>query len=362
MQKRYRVHLMKILLILLVSVLYLIAGSKQKMSQNGLNKLLIESKSVNLAYPDSLFPTQIADIALLDGNIYTLNLSSSEKYPIVKFNKKGEFIKSVSRRGMGPGQFNSYLHKICSYKDKLVVFSSAQNTFYMLENDVVTKTRRIPMAHTVVADIWAAGDKIIGTCYGRSRQHLIVLDNDFNIENQYSVMPKDADITTLSGFALFYGFYGTGDRLYSHHVYPPFIYKTQIKDDELITEKVFYGDDLEDFHFADIDGIKDKYKKGMLSPIELMSSYSTIYLLYAEEDYVLGIYSKYEPDNRGAKLNCFVIHGDKLLYETPLTRQDIDGLFVFEGGLARNHFYEKDGELLVKLVFLNLDQSYLETL
>jgi len=93
-----------------------------------IKELVISDSSL----PEGEFFGQISSFAVdPNGNIYVLDYKANH---IQKFNAKGEFIKTIGKKGQGPGDFNSPLD-IEIVKDKLIVWDSMNMRISALDLD-----------------------------------------------------------------------------------------------------------------------------------------------------------------------------------------------------------------------------------
>ena len=82
-----------------------------------------------------------------DGNIYAVD---EQAHSILVFNKDGNYLKNIGRKGQGPGEF-IYPSELTIIEDKIVVFSGNRISYFTLEGNFIN-SKQILMIGRIVFD------------------------------------------------------------------------------------------------------------------------------------------------------------------------------------------------------------------
>ncbi len=357
---------MKKLIFLLLLSFLLISCNKRNKSNDiiSLYKILKATDSLNLSFPDTLFPKKIEDIVFTQEYLYILNLNFTTKYPLLKLNKKGDFIKIIGKIGNGPKEMKFLPFKISGKKNILVAGSPTLNTFYVFKNDTLNTWHSFLSNKIRFSDLKILNENnIICTSYGKTKYHLTVLDSNLNIKYQYIKMPKSTGLATLAGFLNFFAITGKDKNIYTHYCYPPNIYK--IKFDEFYskienTKMIYNGSGLSKYSKPNYQNILNDFQNGKLRKLDVFKKFSRIHLIYKEKNFLLGIYLTSFGEN--AKKYVFILKDNGLIKEVQIPNEDTKGLFIYDTGIARSVYYKQNGLLKVKLIFLKLNMQYINNI
>jgi len=357
---------MKKLIFLFSFMSLLISCNKENKSKNivSLYNIFQTTDSLNLSFPDTLFPKRIEDIVLTKEYLYLLNLNFTTKYPLLKLNRKGHFIKTIGKIGNGPKEMKFLPFKISGEKNILVAGSPTLNTFYIFRNDTLNATHSFLSNKIKFSDLKILnGKNILCTSYGKTKYHLTILDSNLNIKYQYIKMPESTGLATLAGFLNFYAITGNNKNIYTQYCYPPNIYK--IKFDKFYSkieniELIYKGAGLNEYSRPNYHTILSDFQKGKLRKLDVFKKFSRIHLIYKEKNYLLGIYLT--SFGKTAKKYAFILNNNRLVKEVQIPNEDTKGLFVYDNGIARSIYYNEDGVLKVKLYFLELNKKYINSI
>lgn len=96
-----------------------------------LSEFVDSVSTIRLTLPDSLFFGQVSNLLIDKENIYA---KDSKQQVVFRFNKSGEFLNTIGRRGSGPGEYphigKTFLGNNCIYIDHLAsrhIYSYAPN-------------------------------------------------------------------------------------------------------------------------------------------------------------------------------------------------------------------------------------------
>lgn len=360
---------MKILQLLYIIIFCLVCSLACSKEENKINSqesdILQVVDSIYLNYPDSLFPKGITDITYNENFLYVLNNNRNAKYPLVKFSKDGKFIKKIFKIGQGPKEINYFPQKISSKGENLAVFSITGNTLWILKNDSIKKKISLSIIegekYSISGISFLTKDKLLLTAYGRSKRHLVILDINTKKTEELQELPEEATITTTAGYPQINGLFKQENKFFTHIGYPPIIYNLTLLNEQnkIWFRKVYDGKTLNNFKKVKVEKLIKDYNDGKISPQNFLMSFSILYLIYTEDNYLLGIYNTPTMESKSFKIYIFILKNGIKIIEKEIDKNMINGLFVYENGLAKSHFYHENGLLKIKLYFLKLNMGYI---
>jgi hypothetical protein len=332
--------------------------------------------SISLEYPDSLFPQYIPKIVFQNRYLYVLNLSRNSKYPILKFDCNGNFIKTVGRNGRGPFEYDFQLSNMCGNNKYILAFSISLNSLYLIENDKILRKARIPFEAggymtgiTFLNDNKILCTKKYSTNKGttNNKDHILVLNEDLKIIDSLQQFPINADLTTYGSVFSFFSLYKSNNSYITHHGYPPNIYLISENNGKVKVDTI-YKPQLDEFEYCDnAEEIKKLYDEQRISPVKFSESISFLRMIYKEDEYILGEYivrkNKKSIRDKKAGSYLFLLKNGEKIFETKFPLNEMQMLQVYDNGINYVFFYkDKDNILRVKLYLLKLNKMFLETL
>jgi len=291
-----------------------------------INKYFKKADSIILKYKKSNYPKLIRDISFNNDYIYVLGIN--EKFPIVKFDISGKFIKNISRKGNGPNEFNFNPSKIASDKDLLVVLSSNFNMLYLFKNDNFVKKfqffniknnsntiKRKDILRT--KDVALINNQIILFCSGFhfTGKHIVVLDTNFTIKKGYINLPDNNSLTALIPMS-FWAVQENNDFFISHIQYPFVFYTFKVGNDSILNINEINNVIPKNYKLIDenltLEHVLKKYDNN--KRLKIYESFSKIWFVIKNENYYIGIYRTDELGNK-ANYYLFIIRNDKIILD-----------------------------------------------
>jgi hypothetical protein len=198
-------------------------------------KITKEQQIGELDGPEELLFVDIADVKVNSkGDIYVADRRLNE---IRKFNKDGEYILSVGRKGQGPGEFQDIMTLSLNSQDDLIAFDRMLGRISVFsDNGEHKKTTQ-----KLVTDLSILPSKIFVTDVGyvffgklsNSLKLFHEFDRDWNISESYIdyefIDNKEFEENMLGGFPGNCFFHNNGNILYTKFYYDNqiFIYKNK---------------------------------------------------------------------------------------------------------------------------------------
>ncbi len=322
-----------------------------------LNKFFEINDSLILEYPIDSSPSFIRDICFTGENYYVLG--SNRKYPLVKFDKKGNFIKNIGKIGNGPGEFIFFIHKIAINKNKEIVAKTLSfNQLYLIKNDSIVFRKTLGEA-AAISDIgWLSNDKILCTGYGRGKWHYLIFNKkleltDTLVELKHNIVPE--------GFIENFSLNIKENEIISHHLYPAKIYFYNFKNNHLIKKReIYFQNYLTDFKKVDLNKILENYHNGKISLIQMLYSFPKIMWLTRYNKLITGIYyaartSRKISKRKEKKFYLFILNlENNKVKDFELEPGATKDLYCWENGFFISKSQKINEKIFYKLYFLNL--------
>lgn len=357
---------MKNFLLILFSAAVLLTCSEKKKDQrkidlkadlNLIENMFTIKDSVLLEYPEEAFPSFVYDLSLNNNYIYMCG--ENRKFPIVKFDKNGMFIKYIGKIGNGPGEYPTIPNKISVNKKILAVMSSNLQGMYIFKDDVFSNqmnfTAQIDGAHA--EDIQVLDNKnILIVNKGKSKYQMVLLNEELDIINNFNTMPISSSIMSLMS-QKFWAVQMVKNNIITHISYPPNIYEYSNVDDKISLKKEI---NLKLKKYQKIDPsitYESLLNTRNITPQELYESYSEIFWVIKKDSYYIGSYFYFDKANKSRGytipiLRLFIYHNNKVINEQDVSRA-IGILIPVNNQLVSCSFYKKNGNLNLKLYFLD---------
>lgn len=361
-----------VILILLIFVILISCKNKEKhiswLEEIGNNNLdtisaLTLSDSCTLHYPLKAYPLFIWDIAHNDSFIYIIG--QSDKYPIVKFDKNGRFIKAIAKTGYGPGEVVPSIHLRLSVHGKMLAFADYinANKITLYENDDYKTEKYFPRENIITDIAFLNENRLLVACSGFSKKHLFILDENLKIIDSKYNIPVTASISSL---------FPSGDwsvqvvntNIISNLVYPFKIYKSKIDNNKLKLIESY--SDINAKHWKSVDSTitmlsfmanKPSNKERQL----LKKSVSRLNGVIYKEDYFACHFIYYDEKYADKKQHCiFVMKDGDIFYET-IFNPRLPFILIPNGEHFVSFDYSKvNNNIILKLYYWELDIKNLQ--
>jgi len=278
--------------------------------------------SIILKYPAKMYPARIYDICSNLKSYYVLGINS--KYPLVKFTKNGDFIKSISQVGPGPGEFSFIPEKMDLNGDNLAILLSRLSELYIFKEDRFKQKRILFFSYDSSAiknrkgisrprDIsWANNELLIFYSGGGSKYQVAVLDEKLrNIKTLIPLPPQNS----ITGLLLteFWAVQKNKNLFITNIDYPPIIYQFNFTNTAIKNLHELNNIKLNFFKFAPSDMTYDKIiKLPDKDKLKIFKKYSKILWVVKNNDKIIGFYSTF---NNKKEFYIFIIKGNKIIAE-----------------------------------------------
>jgi len=257
------------------------------------NYLSLEDSLV-LDFPISASPSFILDIAMTPDFIYTCSISRD--YPIVKFDKSGNFLSYISKNGTGPGEFNLRPRKISASNNWIAVTDDI--SVYLFKDNKLMKKRNFKYKQKIYDLQFIKNLYVI--CAANSINNILELNNNLKIINSFIKVPAQASIFGIVPVP-YWGVQIVNEILISHISYPIFITRSKILNNRVIPLESFR--DLQFKHFMKVDSmitLESAQGKNIFN-LDFYQSFSKILWISEKDKYFYGVYSF----RKGKKKNKF---------------------------------------------------------
>ena len=344
---------------------------KNSVEKENIYNIFIKSDSLTLDYPDSLFPKNISDLTFFKDHLYVLSFGANIKYPLIKFTTTGKYVKTISRHGMGPMEFQYNPYRICSNNKYLLTFSESFNSLFLIENDKIVKKTSIPPDSCLVSSVAFLDDNKI-LCTSKKwtykinvpKKHIYILNDSLKIIDSFQDFTKDADLLSYASFAFIRCISRNGAKIATHYGYPPDINIFSYKNKKLKMDTVINNIPFTDFKYvANAEKLRKKYDDQKISPPEFLRSFSRLDFVYLDKNYILGKYYTFYNKEQVLDVHFFILRNGKLVIDEVFENRLSLAIRQNDMGLFLPIFYNDDNEILkVKIYFLTLNRKYLEKL
>lgn len=321
---------------------------------SSINEYFVLVDSIDLSYPVESFPDFIFDICMNKSSFYMV--SKTSKYPIVEFDKHGNFKNYIGKNGNGPGEFRFQPVRISCKKDTLAIIQKKgypnltlfKGTRFLISKDFSAENK--------FSDIFLLnGGNILISCVGESKNQLIVLDNKLNIEKKLYVLPDDSKMYSWVSFYPTWNIQPLQNSFLINTVYPPnvLLIEDVSKNSHVLQKNIFKF--LTSFQTVN-------YSDNIKPSIKVFQSFSKLIWISKIEDYFYGLYTMRDKTDTLHPI-FFITNKNKILLEKVLDPPiNILYLIPHNDKLYTYKYIEKNQDIIIRFYILKPDLSAIETL
>ncbi len=322
--------------------------------------------SCELAYPLEAFPKRIDDVAISDSFIYTIG--ESPNYPVVKFDRSGNFIRYIGKSGKGPGEIpHNYWNKLDAFGNRLAILIRGENRIILYENDIYLREKQFEIFkkgdEMYIKDLgFADSENLMLICNAISKYHIHLTDIALRRKKQFYLLPPSASLQFIMGQSFYWGVQKTEHGFISHFVYPPNWIEFTIMNDQLELLKDYSDVNYHNFPTVDStltiekvrerqDETKTHFATGNLCWLVKLENFYVGYYLYFGEKVVNN--NKPIPEKEVFR-QIFIAENGKIIFEKSIAPEDSRMMLPYNEHLIKYAFRKRGDDIKVVLYFLNL--------
>ena len=323
--------------------------------------------SIILNYPVEALPKRIDDVAISDSFVYTIG--ESPNYPVVKFDRAGNFIRYIGKAGKGPGEIpHNYWNKLDAMGNKLAVLIRGENRVILFENDVYKLQDRFEIYEENdekhIKDIGFLDDQnLLLICKDISKHNVLLTDDKLNIKQRFFKLPLTASLGAINGQAFYWGIQRIPEGYLSHFVYPPmWIVFDQIDGKLNLNDKIR---SINFQYFPVVDSSLSLYtvRAAGMNTSEIEKSIGNLFWVTQKDGFFIGSYMYYKKGNIDAgntsqsgsvDFVIFVTKNNKILVEKIISRDDGIMMLPYNEYLIKYAIRKRGDDIKVVLYFLRL--------
>ena len=313
-------------------------------SKEKTNVTIIQERQIGeLDGPEESLFVNISDVAVNSkGDIYVADRQLNE---VRKFNKDGEYLLSLGRRGQGPGEFQSAKIVSVNIHDDLIVFDNMiRRVSIFSDNGEHIKTTK-----KLMTDSWIEPSKIFSTDgnyvvlgkLGNSLKLFHEFGQDWNITESYIdyefIDNKEFEEHSLGFRQGNYFFQNNGDILYTKYYYDNqiFIYRNKelVK---IISRESDIKKPYEILVFHDVNKALNLYKDQKYKEYDFRTFGRETAFFGKTFQNSLGIFQLSD----GHIVNFLYIRKSKGIWEFGVELYDSEGKFLYYSNLGENLYYD----------------------
>lgn len=322
--------------------------------------------SCELNYPIEAFPKRIDDVAISDSFIYTIG--ESPNYPVVKFDRSGNFIQYIGKAGKGPGEIpHNYWNKLDAIGNHLAILIRGENRVILYENDAYQREKRFEIFtegdEMYIKDISFADDNhLLLICKEISRHHVILTDNRIEILQRFYPLPPSASLD-IGGQAFYWGVQKTKKGFISHFVYPPNWIEFALTGNQINLLKDFSHVNYRNFPTVDSTLTLEIARKENFDLFDIEYATGKLCWLVKKKDHYIGYYFYYGKQATQSTMpnarkevfrHIFIAENGKIIFEKAIAPEDSRMLLPYNEHLLKYAFRKRGDDIRVVLYFLKL--------